>query len=380
MKNKKPLAENQMFVAVLASVISIAVGLLFGYILLLVLNPAKAGIGMTAMLTTGFSSLDQFGKVLYQSAPLMLCGLSVGFAFKTGMFNIGATGQYTIGAFCALLGAIAFQLPWWACLILSLIGGAIWGIFPGLFKALFNVNEVITSIMFNWIGMFLVNLLLANMPIMLASAWGASNSDRTANLAQANPGAIIPKGGLDRLFGNSSWINISVFIAMLVAVICWFILEKTTFGFELKACGYNKEAAKYVGINANRNIVSSMIIAGALSGLGGGLYYLAGTIQYVLEKKTLAMGFNGIPVALLANSNPIGTIFSSLFISYIQVGGSAMQPNFSSESTDIIIAVIIYLAAFALLMKGVITKVLKGKGSTTQNADSAAEAKKEEKA
>ncbi|MBQ1880077.1 MAG: ABC transporter permease, partial [Lachnospiraceae bacterium] len=147
--------------------------------------------------------------------------------------------------------------------------------------------------------------------------------------------------------------------AIIVAIACWFILEKTTFGYELKACGYNKEASRYAGINANRNIVLSMIIAGGLSGLGGGLYYLAGTIQYVLEKKTLAMGFNGIPVALLANSNPIGTIFSSLFISYIQVGGSAMQPNFSSESTDIIIAVIIYLAAFALLMKGVITGILK---------------------
>ena len=359
MKVKKPLAENQMFITVLASVISIAAGLIFGSVLLFILNPSKAGVGMSAMLTTGFSSLDQFGKVLYQSAPLMLCGLSVGFAFKTGMFNIGATGQYTIGAFCALYGAIALQLPWWACLLLSLIGGAVWGIFPGLFKALFNVNEVITSIMFNWIGMYLVNLLLANMPVMLASAWGASNSDRTAALAQANPKAIIPKGGLDRLFGNSSWINISVFIAIIFAVICWFILEKTTFGYELKACGYNKEASRYAGINANRNIVLSMIIAGGLSGLGGGLYYLAGTIQYVLEKKTLAMGFNGIPVALLANSNPIGTIFSSLFISYIQVGGSAMQPNFSSESTDIIIAVIIYLAAFALLMKGVITGILK---------------------
>ena len=360
MKNKKPLADNQMLIAILASVISIAVGLIFGSILLFILNPSKAGIGISAMLTTGFSSLDQFGKVLYQSAPLMLCGLSVGFAFKTGMFNIGATGQYTIGAFCALVGAIAFQLPWWLCLVLSFIGGAVWGIFPGLFKALFNVNEVITSIMFNWIGMYLVNLLLANMPVMLASAWGASNSDRTANLAQANPKAIIPKGGLDRLFGNSSWINISVFIAIIMAVISWFILEKTTFGYELKACGYNKESARYAGINANRNIVSSMIIAGALSGLGGGLYYLAGTIQYVLEKKTLAMGFNGIPVALLANSNPIGTIFSSLFISYIQVGGSAMQPNFSSESTDIIIAVIIYLAAFALLMRGLIVRLLKG--------------------
>lgn len=361
MKQKKPLAENTMLISILASVISIVAGLLFGFILLLILNPAKAGIGMTAMLTTGFSSMDQFGKVLYQAAPLMLCGLSVGFASKTGMFNIGASGQYTIGAFCALVGAIAFQLPWYLCLLLSLIGGGIWGIFPGLFKAVFNVNEVITSIMFNWIGMFMVNLLFANMPILLASAWGASNSDRSAALAAANRGAIIPKAGLNKLFGNSSWINISVFIAILVAVIVWFILEKTTFGYELKACGLNKEASRYAGINANRNIVVSMIIAGSLSGLGGGLYYLAGTIQYVLEKKILSMGFNGIPVSLLASSNPIGTIFSSLFISYIQVGGSAMQPNFSSESTDIIIAVIIYLAAFALLTRGLIVKILTGR-------------------
>ncbi len=358
---KKSLAENEKFISVLASVISILIGLIFGYVLLTILNPEKAGIGMSAMLTTGFSNMDQFGKVLYQSAPLMLCGLSVGFAFKTGLFNIGATGQYTMGAFFALVGGIAFQWPWWACLLFSILGGAIWGIFPGLFKAQFNVNEVITSIMFNWIGMFLVNLLLANMPVMLASAWGASNSDRTAALSAANPGAIIPKAGMDKLFGNSSWINISVFIALLVAVLMWFILNRTTFGYELKACGLNKEAAKYAGINAKRNVILSMVISGALSGLGGGLYYLAGTIQYVLEKKTLAMGFNGIPVALLADSNPIGTIFSSLFISYIQVGGSAMQPNFSSESTDIIIAVIIYLAAFALLMRGILSKVLSSK-------------------
>ncbi len=361
MNKKKRLAENGMLISILASVVSIVFGLIFGFVLLFILNPAKAGVGINAMLTTGFSSLDQFGKVLYQSAPLMLCGLSVGFAFKTGLFNIGASGQYTIGAFCALIGAIALQLPWWACLLLACIGGGIWGIFPGLFKALFNVNEVITSIMFNWIGMFLVNFLLANMPIMLASAWGASNSDRTAALSAANPGAVIPKAGLDKILGNSSWINISVFIAVLVALLTFFILNKTTFGYELKACGYNKEASRYAGINANRNVVLSMIIAGALSGLGGGIYYLAGTIQYVLEKSILSMGFNGIPVALLANSNPIGTVFSALFISYIQVGGSAMQPNFSSEATDIIIAVIIYLAAFSLLMRGMIIRLLSGK-------------------
>lgn len=365
---KKSIGDNPALVSILASIISIVVGLVLGFILLLVLNPSKAGVGITAMLTTGVSSLDQFGKVLYQAAPLMLCGLSVGFAFKTGLFNIGASGQYTIGAFCALLGAIQFQLPWFLCLILAMIGGGIWGIFPGLFKSKFNVNEVITSIMFNWIAMFLVNLLLANMPKMLASAWGASNSDRTAALAKANPSAIIPKAGLNKLFGNSSWINISVFIAILVAVIIWFILQKTTFGYELKACGMNKEASKYAGINANRNIVFSMIIAGALAGLGGGLYYLAGTIQYVLVKSILGMGFNGIPVALLANSNPLGTIFSSLFISFIQVGGSAMQPNFSSEATDIVIAVIIYLAAFSLLMKMMLSNLLKRKGKEGKKA------------
>lgn len=361
MKEKKPLSENAMLISILASVVSIVVGLLVGFILLLILNPEKAGTGIGAMLLTGFSSLDQFGKVLYQAAPLMLCGLSVGFAFKTGLFNIGASGQFTMGAFLALVGAIMWQLPCGVCLLLACLGGAIWGIFPGLFKALFNVNEVITSIMFNWIGMFLVNLLLANMPLMLASAWGASNSDRTAALATANASAMIPKAGLDKLFGNSSWINISVFIAIGVAILIWFILNKTTFGYELKACGLNKDASRYAGINANRNIVSSMIIAGALSGLGGGLYYLAGTIQYVLEKSILSMGFDGIPVALLANSNPLGTIFSSLFISYIKVGGSAMQPNFSSETINIIISVIIYLAAFALLMRSVITKILKGR-------------------
>ena len=355
---KKTLAQNAALVSVLASILSIVIGLLIGFVVLLLVNPGAAAEGMAAMLGTGFSSLDKFGKVLYQTAPLLLCGLSVGFAFKTGLFNIGASGQFTMGAFFALYAAIVLQLPWWACLIFSMVGGAIWGIFPGLFKAFFNVNEVITSIMFNWIGMYLVNILCANTPKILASAWGATNSDRTASISDANAGAMIPSGPMKAVFGDSSWINISIFIAILAAIVIWFVLDKTTFGYELKACGNNKEASRYAGINANRNVVISMVIAGALSGLGGGIYFLAGTIQYVLVKSILGMGFNGIPAALLASSNPIGTIFSSLFISYLQVGGASMQPNFSSESTDIIVSVIIYLAAFALLMRQLIVKVL----------------------
>ena len=149
-----------------------------------------------------------------------------------------------------------------------------------------------------------------------------------------------------------------VFLAILVAIIAHIVLNKTTFGYELKACGFNKNASTYAGINAKRNIVLSMVIAGAISGLAGGIYYLSGTAEYVIEKNLLAMGFNGIPVALLASSNPIGVIFSSLIISYIQVGGEALQRyQFSSEIINIIISAIIYLSAFAFLIKLFIEKI-----------------------
>ena len=364
-----PISTN-----ILASLISIGVGLIVGLILLFVLNAKAAGGAFISLVTTGFHSSDKFAKVLYQAAPLIMTGLSVGFAFKTGLFNIGATGQYTVGAAMALIGAIQFQLPWYVCLLLALIGGAIWGIFPGLFKALFNVNEVITSIMFNWIAMFAVNLTINNLPMMLAKYWGGAQMDRTANLAQANPNALIPRMGLDVLM-KSNYMNISIFIAILFAIVAWIILSKTTFGYELKACGFNRNASIYAGINAKRNIVLSMVIAGAFAGVGGGLYFLAGTGQYTLLKQLLAAGFNGIPVALLATSNPIGTIFSAFFVSYIQVGGDAMQPDFVKEIIDIIISVIIYLAAFALLTRDLLAR---GKQRRADEAESAAaiEAKK----
>ncbi len=357
---------------ILASLISIAFGLLFGLLMLFIFDANFALYGFGKMMTTGFASSEKFAKVLYQSAPLIMTGLAVGFAFRTGLFNIGATGQYTVGAFCALVAVIQFQQPWYVGLLCAMLGGAVWGAIPGLCKAQFNVNEVITSIMFNWIGLFGVNLALNNMPMMLANYWGATNKDRTASLASANASGIIPKMGLDKLL-NSNYMNISIFIAVIIAIVIWVILNKTVFGYELKACGFNKNASIYAGINAKRNIVFSMIIAGSLAGIGGGIYYLSGTAQYTLVKALLNMGFNGIPVALLASSNPIGTIFSALFISYIQVGGDAMQPEFAKEMIDIIIAVIIYLSAFALLMRGMISKWIKHDTGNV-NADPAVKA------
>jgi ABC-type uncharacterized transport system permease subunit len=351
MQGKRPRFKGAD--SLLSSLISIGAGLLVGLLLLLVFNSGKAMYGFGNILLSGVRSTDRIAKVLYTAAPLLMTGLSVGFAFKTGLFNIGATGQYTVGAVLALVGAILWQLPWYLCLLLAMAGGAFWGAIPGLCKALFNVNEVITSIMFNWIGLFASNLFLYNSPSMLASAWGAINKDRTGALDAANPAAILPKLGMDKLM-NSNRMNIAIFIAIGIAFIMWFILQKTTFGYELKACGYNRNASRYAGINDKRNIVLSMIIAGALSGIGGGLYYLSGTAQFTLGKQLLTMGFSGIPIALLAASHPLGTILSSLFIGHIQVGGEALQPEFAKEIIDIIIAAIIYLSAFSLLMRELI--------------------------
>ena len=353
MKKKRTMPKGALNLT--ASLVSILAGLLVGFILLMIFNFDKALYGFGNIILTGLRSPDRFAKVLYTAAPLLMTGLSVGFAFKTGLFNIGASGQYTVGAVLSLVGAIMWQLPWYACILLGMAGGAVWGAIPGICKALFNVNEVITSIMFNWIGLFAANLFLYNSPQMLANAWGAINKDRTAALSAANPGAILPKMGMDQAMG-SNYMNIAIFIAIIAAFIMWYVLQKTTFGYELKACGYNRNASRYAGINDKRNIVLSMVIAGALSGIGGALYYLSGTGQFTMGKMLLTMGFNGIPIALLAASHPLGTILSSLFIGYIQVGGEALQPEFAKEIIDIIIAAIIYLSAFSLLMRELILR------------------------
>lgn len=344
----------------ISSLVAIAAGLVLGLILLFCFNADKALYGFRNMMLTGVTSLEKLGKVFYTAAPLLMTGLAVGFAFKTGLFNIGASGQFTMGAFFALVGAIQFQLPWWVCILLAIVGGAIWGAIPGIFKAFFNVNEVISAIMFNWIGLFLVNMVLSNMPLMLANAWGDRTGDRTAKLALANPNGILPKMGLDQVMG-SSYVNCGILIAVICAVIIWVILNKTTRGYELKACGYNRNASLYAGINAKQNIILAMTISGALAGLGGAIYFLSGSAQYTLLKSLQSMGFNGIPVALLGASHPLATIFSALFISYLQVGGDAMQPEFAKEIIDIIIAAIIYMSAFALLMQQGIARLLNKK-------------------
>lgn len=346
-KKKKSSASRDRL---LSSIIAILCGLLVGVILLFIFNPKYAATGFRNLLTAGFSSTSQFAKVLYQAAPLMMCGMSVAIAYKASLFNIGAPGQYTVGAMLGLISAIVWQMPWWFDLIMAMVGGALWGLIPGLFKAFFGINEVITAIMFNWIGLFFVNVVLSNIPQVLANYWGETVANRTGKLNTANPAALIPKLGLDELM-DSNYMNIAIFLAIALAIVVHILLHKTTFGYELMAVGYNRDAARYAGINSRKTIILSMMIAGGLAGIGGGLYYLGGTGQYVIEKAILSMGFDGIPVALLAGSEPLGTILSALFISYIRVGGQAMQPEFATEYVDVILGTIIYFSAFSLIFQ-----------------------------
>ena len=358
-----------MLASIGASFISIIIGLLFGFLFLIVLSLINSdGDGFVSIISNawkyGFKQIlmggfylppISIGQEIAAAAPLILTGLSVGFAFKTGLFNIGAAGQYTLGAFGALFCAIVLGLPWWACLIGATIFGALWGAIPGVFKAYLNIHEVITSIMFNWIGLYAVNT------IMYGGGAGImydSSKTKVWDLRSLFPDSVIPNLGIAAYFKNKST-TIAIFLAIIISIIIYIIINKTTFGYELKACGFNKSAARYAGISEKKNIILSMIIAGALAGFGAGLYYLSGVAEWKpLESTALpAIGFNGIAVALLASSDPIGIIFSALFISHITTGGSLMNSQyFPPEIADIISGIIIYLCAFSLLFKQMLMK------------------------
>ena len=356
------LASSEAFLSVAASLICILIGLALGVLVLAIINAQHAiGDGLLVILESGSKSARNMGTVLANAAPLVMTGLSVGFAFKTGLFNIGAAGQYTLGAFGALYCAIVLQLPWYLCLLAAMLFGALWGAIPGIFKAYLNINEVITAIMFNWIGLYMVNDIMYGKG---KSVMYDLTTTKTYSLRKVAPQSMIPSCGMSDLFGKLQSVTIAIFIAIFFAVIIYIVLNKTTFGYELRACGFNKNAAKYAGINDKRNISLSMMIAGALAGVGAGLYYLSTVAEWNPQVSTAlpAMGFNGISSALLACSNPIGTIFSSLFISYITVGGTKLSTQYyTKEIADVITALIIYLCAFSLLFKNKIRALLAGK-------------------
>ena len=342
------------YTGVLSSVFAIIIGLLVGFLILLICNPGQALPGFATILTGAFThGAKGVGQIFYYSTTIILTGLSVGFAFKTGLFNIGASGQFIVGGFGAVYVGVMCKnlgsIHWVVALLAGVLFGALWGLVPGLLKACFNVNEVIASIMMNYIGMSAVNWFVKSYKPIFNNI----RNESKPVLSTAN----IPKMGLDKLFPDSS-INGGFLLAVAAVILIYVILDKTTFGYELKAVGYNRDASRYAGINEKKSIILSMVIAGAISGLAGACLYLAGTGKHIEIVDTIAdEGFTGISVALLGLCHPIGILFAGIFIAYLTAGGFYLQLfEFSTEIIDIIVAIIIYFSAFALIVKLLIQK------------------------
>ena len=373
----KKLMEKEGFRSIAASLLSVLIGLAAGAVIILTVSMADSSISLktawegirlmlfgvfstgreaAGQLTFGFNSAN-LGNMLFRATPLILTGLSVAVANKTGLFNIGAPGQYLAGVCATLFIALSIPstaVPAWIIWILAFLGGvlagAVWGAIPGLLKALLNINEVIACIMTNWIAANLVTWFFDG-----SNLKNVAEGTKTGYIYKTSfNGVETSKMGLDKLFPGSQ-VNGGILIAIAAAVLVYILINKTTFGYQLKACGANRHAARYAGIQDKRSIVLSMAIAGGLAGMGGTLYYLAGNTEFFWStyQSLPGEGFNGIAVALLAVNHPIGVVFSGIFMSLLDIAGLQITnlTAYNEYITDIIIAVIIYLAAFSLVIK-----------------------------
>ena len=331
-------SRRQGPMAWLWSLAAAVLGLLLGLGLLLWLEPSQALSGFRALLWSGVSSPEGWGETLRAFSPLLLCGLSVGLSGQAGLYNLGAPGQMALGALLALAAAALPRWPWWACLLVSMLGGALWGVIPGWLKAYRGVHEAVSTALLNWIGLDLVNLLLVCVPGLLVPAGGAVVGDRTADLSALNPGAIVP--GLGALPGG-----VSLLIAVLMAAVLWVILKRTVFGYETRLCGHSLEAARYGGANVERSVTLALALSGALAGLGGAMLYLAAGAPYALSEELDPLGFAAIPAALLGAGHPLGIVVSALFVAALLAGQSALPPAFPREAVYAVLAGMTLLCA-----------------------------------
>ena len=348
---KKNLLKNAAVQSLIASLLCIVLGLLLGFIVLLFINPSGAGEAILAVVKNFWNysranlQAKNFGNTLVKTAPLLMCSLSVLFAYKVGLFNIGAAGQYVVGSCACLYAALAWHWSWLPCLLASIVVGGIYGAIVGLLKAYCNVNEVISGIMLNWIGLYTTNMLLATVK--------EPTSPYTLHLKTDATQAMLPTLGLGKLFSDNGNVTIAIPLAVLIAIAIMVLLDKTRLGYELKATGNNKNAAKYAGMAEKRNIILTLIIGGALAAMGGAFLYLTDFEQWsVTQSSVPGMGFNGIAAAFLGGLNPIGTIFASYFIQHITSGGAFVDlSKYSSQISDLISSLIIYLCGFVLFIK-----------------------------
>jgi len=327
----------------LMSLLAVLLGLVAGALLMAAIGSDPLE-GYTFLLKGGLMNIERIGNTLATAITLTLTGLSVAFAFRTGLFNIGAAGQMLIGGLCSTAVALTLSVPRPILLLFTIsagfLGGALWGFLPGYLKARFNVHEVVATIMMNWIAYWVV--------YYTVPAWlkGVYLETESALIPEA---ASLKTPWLDALF-EGSYINLGIFIAIFAVLVIHIILKKTTLGYELQAVGFNRDAAENAGIRVERDMVLSMMIAGGLAGLAGSTFY-TGYASNMQIGVLPSHGFDGIAVALLGATEPWGVFASALFFGVLHSGKGFMNAmtNIPPEISDTIIATIIYFTATSVL-------------------------------
>lgn len=329
--------------AVKFSLLSILLGLLVGAIVLVISGKSPV-VAYGAMIEGIVGKPKYIAWTIIKATPYILTGLSIAFAFKTGLFNIGAEGQFIVGALVATLVGYSVQLPAIIhiplTMILAGLAGGFWGSIAGFLKSKFGINEVIATIMLNWIAFYFSNFMVSN------SFISVPNSEASVNIQES---ASIGIDWMKGLVGPSTSVNWGIIISIILVFVIWFVLTKTTLGFELRAVGHNKDAAEYAGIDVGKSILKSMAIAGLLAGIAGAVQVMGVTHNITVLAAQEGYGFDGIAVALIANSNPIGVIFSGLLFGAFKYGGIKMQSvaGAPSEVINIVIGSIVYFIALS---------------------------------
>src|SRR5699024_9061116 len=334
------MTSNRMF-NILVPIVSVVIGLLAGAIIMLVFgyNPVQ---GYKALWQGAFGDVYFFGETIRQVTPYILTGLAVAFAFRAGLFNIGAEGQLIVGWLAAVWVGTSLEAPLWIHLPLAVLvaaaAGALWGFIPGLLKAQRGVHEVIVTIMLNYIALHSANAIVRNVL--------TDSQDKTENIA---PTASLSSDWLQSLTSYSR-VHYGIMIALFFAFIMWFLLERTTIGFELKSVGFNKHASEYAGMSVKRNIILTMMIAGGFAGLGGAMEGLGTFGHMTVQSGFTNLGFDGIAVALLGANTAIGVVFAALLFGSLKVGALNMptEAGIPTELVDIIIALIIFFVGAPL--------------------------------
>jgi hypothetical protein len=331
------------------TLISIVIGFVVGAILLSIakINPLDA----YKQLFNGVFGKPKFMVwCLIYAAPLIFTGLSVAFSFKTGVFNIGAEGQFVVGSLTACVLGILVKAPAIIhvplCFIGAALAGGIWGAIVGVLKIKKGVNEVLSYIMFNWIAFYLSNFVV-NLSIIHKDGGGEATKDIAATARILAPKSIIAATG-------ASAANYGFILAIIFAVIVWFIINRTTLGFKLRAVGFSNTAAQYAGIDTGKSFLTAMAFSGALAGIGGAvqLMGMSGRISQFSGQE--GYGFQGITVALIASSNPIACIFAGIFYGAMKYGGGKLSlVNAPAEVVDIIMGIIILFIAISSLFKNI---------------------------